>query len=144
MKTPAAPLSQTSDSQIEAAVAHASLPALMMSMIHMTGDTSLLDGPARPKHALMFDMDAGMSPEDAASIRERAVVLIREYLAKGEPACAPLATETVERMLAFALAEQEIEPEARGFLLEELSLHGSDPRRVDIDPRAVEKRGASC
>ena len=141
MQTRTTPLSQTSDSEIEAAVAHASLPALMMSMIHMSGDASLLDGAARPQHALMFDMDAGMSPEDARAIRERAVVLIREYLSKGRPPSEPLPAETVERMLAFALAEQDIAPEARGFLLEELSLNGSDPRRVDIDPRAVAKRG---
>ncbi len=140
MKTPTTSRSQTSEAEIEAAVAHASLPALMMSMIHMTGDASLLDGPVRPQHALMFDLDAGIPAEDAATIRERAVSVIRDHLSQGRPACEPLPLETVERMLSFALAEPEIAPDARGFLLEELSLGGSDPRRVDIDPHALAKR----
>jgi 4-hydroxyacetophenone monooxygenase len=141
MKTRTKSMARASEAEIEAAVAHASLPALMMSMIHMTGDASLLDGPIRPRHALMFDLDAGIAPEDAAAVRERAVGTIRDYVARGEPACAPLPRETVERMMGFALADDAISSEARGFLWEELSLDGSDPRRVDIDPRAIAARG---
>ena len=36
------------DATIAAALAEASVPCLMMSMIHMTGDASLLDGDIRP------------------------------------------------------------------------------------------------
>ncbi|MEZ4331816.1 MAG: NAD(P)/FAD-dependent oxidoreductase [Myxococcota bacterium] len=130
-----------SDDRIEAAVAEASLPALMMSMIHLSGDASLLDGPIRPRHAALFDRTGGIVPADGASIRARAVALIRAHLAEGRPPCAPLPDALVSRMLAFALAEREISDNARGFLLEELALSGSDPRRVDIDPRALARRG---
>lgn len=126
---------------IEAALAQASLPALLMSMIHLSGDASLLDGPVRPQRAMMFDWDAGIDPVDAASLRHRAAAQIREYLAKGRPPCAPLPRPLVERMLAFALAEDAISEDARGFLLEELALGGSDARRLDIDRRALARRG---
>ena len=42
-----------SDEFIERALQHAGIPALMMSMIHMTGDASLLDGPIRPNTAIL-------------------------------------------------------------------------------------------
>ncbi|MFO0690019.1 MAG: NAD(P)/FAD-dependent oxidoreductase [Myxococcota bacterium] len=126
---------------IESAVAEASLPALMMAMVHLTGDASLLDGPIRPKHATMFDTEAGIAPDDAARVRRQAAAVIRDYVAKGRPPLAPLPKPLVERMLAFALADESIQPNAVGFLLEELALGGSDPRRLDIDPRALARRG---
>lgn len=134
-------LAEASEAEIRDALAHASLPALMMSMIHMTGETALLDGPIRPQHALMFDLDAGIAPEEAAAIRERATQTILAYRATGEAIGVGLSRETVERMMGFALADGAISPEARGFLIEELSLDRSDPRRVDIAPRAIAARG---
>ncbi|HPG24229.1 MAG TPA: NAD(P)/FAD-dependent oxidoreductase [Myxococcota bacterium] len=136
-------LSETTDAEIEAALAHASLPALMMSMIHMSGETSLLDGPVRPRHALMFDMDAGIASGDAAAIRRRAATIVRDYVDRGAPPPSPLPRETVERMMSVALADEAISEDARGFLLEELALGGADPRRLDIDTRALARRGES-
>jgi 4-hydroxyacetophenone monooxygenase len=127
---------------LEALLAEASLPALMMSMVHLSGDAALLDGPIRPKQAVMFDREAGIAPADAAEIRRRAAALIRDHHAKGRPPCAPLPQPLVERMLRFALAEPSISENATGFLLEELALAGSDPRRLDIDPAALARRGA--
>lgn len=141
MESAATPRADAREARIEAAVAEASLPALMMSMIHLSGDASLLDGPIRPLRAVPFDRDAGIAPQDAAEIRRRATTLIRDHLARGRPACAPLPRAQVERMLAFALAEEAIGEHAMGFLLEELALSGSDPRRVDIDRRALARRG---
>ena len=39
------------DDALRAALEDASVPTLMMSMIHMSGDAGLLDGPIRPAGA---------------------------------------------------------------------------------------------
>ena len=46
---------------IAAALRHANVPTLMMSLIHLTGDASLLDGPIRPRPAMMGDVEGGLS-----------------------------------------------------------------------------------
>ena len=49
------------DAFVAAALEHASIPTLMMSLVHLTGDPSLLHGAIRPGAAMMGDVDGGMS-----------------------------------------------------------------------------------
>lgn len=50
-----------SDDAIRAAIDEASVPALLMSMVHMTGDMSLLDELPRPFMLIAMDLQGGMS-----------------------------------------------------------------------------------
>ena len=75
--------------EIADAVAAASLPALMMSMIHMTGDTSLLDGPIRPTAPTAPDPIAGLTPEEQAEIRARAVDAYLLFAKEGKTPAVP-------------------------------------------------------
>jgi len=50
-----------SDDVIRDAVSQASVPALLMSMVHMTGDISLLDELPRPYALIAMDLQGAMS-----------------------------------------------------------------------------------
>ena len=71
------------DATIAAALEEASIPCLMMSMIHMTGDTGLLDGDIRPVMAFLNDMQCAMPPEQQAVVRRRALEVVKAYRDRG-------------------------------------------------------------
>ncbi len=77
-----------SDAEIAAALEHASVPCLLMSMIHMSGDTSLLDGPNRPQFCFLNDVQCAMTPEQQAAVRAQALEIVRAYRDRG---CTPAA-----------------------------------------------------
>ncbi|WP_319449857.1 MULTISPECIES: NAD(P)/FAD-dependent oxidoreductase [unclassified Mycobacterium] len=74
-----------SDDVIRAAVAEASVPALLMSMVHMTGDMGLLDELPRPFMLIAMDLQGAMSEPDKEAVRERAFDVIRDYRDRGCP-----------------------------------------------------------
>ena len=62
-----------SDEFIAQQLEGASIPTLLMSLIHITGDTSLLQGKIRPKVVMMGGFQGGLSEEDQASVRKAAL-----------------------------------------------------------------------
>jgi 4-hydroxyacetophenone monooxygenase len=74
-----------SDDVIRAALAEASVPALLMSMIHMTGDTTLLDELPGPYLLIAMDLQGGMSEHDKDVVRRRAFDVVRDYRDRGCP-----------------------------------------------------------
>lgn len=73
------------DDVIRAAVDEASVPALLMSMVHMTGDISLLEELPGPFMLIAMDLQGAMSEPDKATVRERAFDVIRDYRDRGCP-----------------------------------------------------------
>jgi 4-hydroxyacetophenone monooxygenase len=74
-----------SDDVIRAAVADASVPALLMSMVHMTGDMGLLERLPKPFMLIAMDLQGAMSEPDKAIVREHAFDVIRDYRDRGCP-----------------------------------------------------------
>ena len=74
-----------SDEVIRAAVDAASVPALLMSMVHMTGDLGLLDELPGPFMLIAMDLQGAMSEPDKQTVRERAFDVIRDYRDRGCP-----------------------------------------------------------
>ena len=74
-----------SDDVIRAAIDEASVPALLMSMVHMTGDLSLLDQLPRPFVLIPMDLQGGMSEADKQTVRDRAFDVVRDYRDRGCP-----------------------------------------------------------
>jgi 4-hydroxyacetophenone monooxygenase len=74
-----------SDEVIQAAGADASVPALLMSMVHMTGDLSLLDELPKPFLLIAMDLQGAMSEADKDVVRNRAFEVIRDYRDRGCP-----------------------------------------------------------
>ena len=46
-----------------------SIPTLMLSMVHMTGDPSIIRGPLRPQGLFLNEVQGYMSEEDKAEVR---------------------------------------------------------------------------
>src|ERR1700742_3111871 len=74
-----------SDDVIRAAIAEASVPALLMSMVHMTGDMGLLEELPRPFMLIAMDLQGAMSEPDKELVRKRAFDVIRDYRDRGCP-----------------------------------------------------------
>ena len=74
-----------SDDTIRDAIADASVPALLMSMVHMTGDLGILDELPRPFLLIALDLQGAMSEPDKEAVRDRAFNVVRDYRDRGCP-----------------------------------------------------------
>ncbi|MGZ4703826.1 MAG: NAD(P)-binding domain-containing protein [Acidimicrobiales bacterium] len=115
------------DETIAAALEDVSVPALMMSMIHMSGDTGLLRGDLRPAGIYLNEVQGFMSPEDQAAVRALALDVIRSYRDGGCVLPPPPSDETLQEMMSFMVAG-DVPPEYVPMMLEELELDGRDAR----------------
>ncbi len=93
-----------SDDVIRAAVDEASVPALLMSMVHMTGDMALLDELPKPFMLIAMDLQGAMSEPDKQKVRDRAVEVIRDYRDRGCPPPFVPNAEQMRTMLAVMSA----------------------------------------
>jgi 4-hydroxyacetophenone monooxygenase len=114
------------------ALEHASIPTLMVSLIHLTGDASLLDGPIRPGAAMMGDVDGGLTADDKAAVRAMALDALRAHRDRGGTLPPAPSGDTVRRMMSFMVG-QEVPAEYVPMMLEEMALDGADARDVAWD-----------
>ncbi len=118
------------DETIAAALEQASIPTLMMSMIHMSGDCALLDGPVRPAGLYINEYQGYMSEEDKAEVRRQALDVIRKFRDAGCKMPPPPSPDTVRRMMSFLVAA-EVPEDYVPMMLEEMELDGHDWRSDD-------------
>lgn len=124
--------------------------SLLMSIVHMTGDTAILHGSIRRRHVSVVEQGSpdadgeflisGFTPAETGWIRARAREAIEEYRARG---CSvrPLPDSALEEMLAFMIG-REVDSSFAAFMAEELMLDDRDMRAVTIDDPAVQRRAA--
>ncbi len=115
------------DEFIAEALEHASIPTLMMSMIHMSGDTSLLDGPVRPAGVYINEYQGYMSEEDKAAVRAQALEVIKAFRDGGCVLPPPPDSATVHRMMGFFVGA-DVPDDYVPMMLEEMELDGRDQR----------------
>ncbi|HEY5070828.1 MAG TPA: NAD(P)/FAD-dependent oxidoreductase [Caulobacteraceae bacterium] len=115
---------------LDDALAQAHLPALLMSLVHLTGDDSLLTTERRPAYVLLADgRDGGYPPKVQSDIRQRAKSAITDYLS-GAPLPSQPTPTTVRRMMDW-IAGVDIPPHYAPFLMDELGLGGIDTKSPD-------------
>lgn len=127
------------DETIAEALQDVSVPALMMSVVHMTGDASILRGRHRPAGIYLNEVQGFMADEDRAAIRAEALEAIIAYRDAGcvlPPAPGP---DLVHEMMNVLVA-QEVPDEYVPLLLEELELDGTDRRDRDWSDLPPEAR----
>jgi 4-hydroxyacetophenone monooxygenase len=111
------------------ALADAHRPSLLMSLVHLSGDASLLSDEMKPAYDVFADGRlGGYSPERQTALRERAKEAIGAYLAgdgRLPPAPAPA---TLRRMMDF-IAGGEVPERYVDMLNEELALDGVDQKK---------------
>src|SRR5688500_6394509 len=113
------------DATIAAALEDVSIPALMCSMVHMTGDPSWIRGEIRPLGSMLNEYQGYLPEESKADVRHRALPAIAAYRDGGCVLPPAPSAELVEEMMRF-LACGEVPEYARPMFLEDLHLDGSD------------------
>ncbi len=120
------------DATLARALESASIPTLLMSLIHLTGDTSLLDGPIRPGRAGLGEVQGALTAEQKAEVRRHALEVLRAYRDGGCKLPAPPSPETIHRMMSFMVGEP-VPDEYVPMMLEEMELDGEDVRSLHWD-----------
>jgi 4-hydroxyacetophenone monooxygenase len=117
----------TPDADIAAALEQVSIPTLLLSLVHITGDPRYI---REFKQAGLFlnEVQGFMSEEDKARVREVALPVLADYRDRGCPVPDPLSAELVREMLDWAACEA-VDDDNLPLILEELDLEGVDPRR---------------
>ncbi|BBZ60488.1 flavin-containing monooxygenase [Mycolicibacterium monacense] len=127
------------DERIADALLDVSIPTLMMSLVHMSGDASLIRGALRPAGLFLNEVQGYMSEEDKAAVRALALPIIADYWDRGCPEPAPIRPELLHEMMQWLVCE-EVPAEYVPMLLEEMELDGRDDRAVPppADPARAE------
>jgi 4-hydroxyacetophenone monooxygenase len=119
----------TPDDEIATALADVSIPTLMLSLVHMSGDPELIRGRLRPAGLFLNEVQGYMTEDDKAEVRALALDVIRGYRDRGCPEPAPLAPELVHEMMTWLVCE-DVPGEYVPMLMEEMELDGADARLV--------------
>jgi 4-hydroxyacetophenone monooxygenase len=116
------------DATIAAALEDVSVPALLCSLVHMTGDPSWIRGDVRPSIAMSNEIQGGIAPEVQADIRRRALPAIVAYRDGGcEPHALP--HDVLQEMMAF-LAAKPVTGSLEAMMFEDLHFDGADSRAI--------------
>jgi len=115
------------DELIASALQDASIPTLMMSMIHMSGDAGLLEGTIRPAGVFINEYQGYMSEEDKAAVRTSALQVIKAFRDSGCQLPPAPSADTIHRMMNFIVAG-EVPQDYVPMMLEEMELDGTDQR----------------
>jgi 4-hydroxyacetophenone monooxygenase len=113
------------DETVAAALEDVSIPALMCSMVHITGDASWIRGDIRPQGSVLNEYQGFMDEEAKAEVRRRALPEIIRYRDNGcrlPPAPSPELAHEMMSFLACAPVSADVVP----MFLEDLHLDGSD------------------
>lgn len=123
----------TSDVQIAEALLDVSIPTLMLSLVHMSGDASLIRGDLKPAGLFLNEVQGYMSEEDKAAVRKIALEVIADYRDRGCPEPEPIGAELLHEMMQWLVCEP-VPDEYVPMLLEEMELDGRDARVVPGSP----------
>src|SRR3974390_2357748 len=110
------------DEAIAKALEEVSIPALMCSLVHMTGDPSFIRGEIQPRLAMSLDIQSGMPDDDRGEMRRRALPVIAAYRDSG---CEPveLSTELLQEMMGF-LGRRPVDGRLAGLFFDDLQFGG--------------------
>ncbi len=109
------------DASIAAALEDVSIPALMCSMVHLTGDPSWIRGDIRPQGIFLNEYQGFMPEEMKAEARRRALQAVTEFRDAGSVLPASPSREVLHEMMAY-LATVEVPDEFVQMFLEDLEL----------------------
>ncbi|MGP0029074.1 MAG: flavin-containing monooxygenase [Acidimicrobiales bacterium] len=116
------------DRVIAAALEEVSVPALLCSLVHMTGDPAWIRGDLRPRVPVPLDIQSGIPPDEQALARRRALPSIGAYRDGG---CVPhdLSPELLQEMMSF-LGCRPVEGRLAGLFFDDLQFEGGDTGAV--------------
>ncbi|WNG90794.1 NAD(P)/FAD-dependent oxidoreductase [Mycobacterium sp. ITM-2016-00318] len=119
----------TPDQEIAEALLDVSIPTLMLSLVHMSGNAELIRGPLKPAGLFLNEVQGYMSEEDKAAVRKIALDVITDYRDRGCPEPEPVSVGLLHEMMQWLVCEP-VPDEYVPMLLEEMELDGRDARSV--------------
>ena len=116
------------DATIAAALEDVCVPALLCSLVHMTGDPAWIRERPLPQLASSADYQCGLTQEQLADIRRRALPAIAAYRDAG---CEPhtLSRHVLLEMMSF-LACKPLEGRIMSLFFEDMQFEGADSRAI--------------
>ena len=123
---PIEPITATDD-ELRAALDEAELPALLVALVHVTGDESLLRDDLRLDAMLIQAPQGGLTPEQQEAIRALALDALIRFRDGGCVVAPPPDHELLCRLMEFAVDGSGMEPYVP-ILEEELAITGEDRR----------------
>jgi 4-hydroxyacetophenone monooxygenase len=116
------------DRDLDDVPANAHLPALLASLVHLTGDASWLRQEWFPTYVVPLSRgDPGLPPEVKDDIRAQAWAALAKYLAEPRLAMPALDVATLRRMMDF-VAGAPIPEGYVDFLMDELAITGTSSK----------------
>lgn len=112
---------------LDQAVQNAHFHALLMSIVHLTGDVGLLTDERRARITDFVATDNGIAPEEDARVRALARQVLTDHFAGRLPPAAPLDADAIRRMMNF-ISGTTLPERYLPFLQEELGIQSADPR----------------
>ena len=119
----------TPDEEIAEALLDVSIPTLMLSLVHMSGDAGLIRGELKPAGLFLNEVQGYMSEADKAAVRKIALEVIADYRDRGCQEPEPIGPELLQEMMQWLVCEP-VPAEYVPMLLEEMELDGTDSRAV--------------
>ena len=117
----------TPDEEIAEALLDVSIPTLLLSLVHMSGDPSIIRGRLRPAGLFLNEVQGYMTEEDKAEARALALEVIRDYRDRGCPEPEPVSAELLHEMMTWLVCEDVPEEYVP-------MLHGGDGARRSRRP----------
>src|SRR4029453_18442959 len=115
------------DAAIAAALEDASIPTLVLSLVHIPGDPSWIRGELRPQGLFLNEVQGFMSEDAKAQVRALALDVIRKYRDGGSQLPSPPSPALIREMMSWLVCT-EVPDEYVPMMLEELELEGRDQR----------------
>jgi 4-hydroxyacetophenone monooxygenase len=117
------------DEAIAAALNDVSIPALLCSLVHMTGDPSWIRDDIKPRYAISLEFQSGIPEDEQDEIRRRALPVIAAYRDGG---CVPypLSHELLLEMMEF-LGCRTLTETLEGMFFDDLQFDGADSGVID-------------
>ena len=125
-----------SDSEIAEALLDVSIPTLMLSLVHMSGDPELIRGTLRPAGLFLNEVQGYLSEDDKAAVRALALPVIAAYRDRGCPEPEPISRQLLKEMMEWLVCEP-VPDEYVPMLLEEMELDGTNLRAAPIPERST-------
>src|ERR1700739_3731888 len=117
----------TSTADIAAALEDVSIPTLLLSLVHITGDPRFIRD-FKPMGIFLNEIQGFMSEDDKARARATALPVLTDYRDRGCPEPKPLSLGLIREMMDWVACER-VSDDYLPLVLEGMDLDGVDPRR---------------
>lgn len=117
------------DDAIADALAATSVSALIASVVTMTGDTSFVRKPVRPREFIQNEFQGKLSDDEKNELRRDALAAITGWRDAGCPQPSELSVEVIREVMDW-IACEHIPDDYAEFYVEEMDLAGGNPRAI--------------